>query len=359
MKRATENQKRSSSPRAEAHGVVIVDKERGPTSHDVVHRIRKALGEKRVGHAGTLDPMASGVLVVLVGEATKLSPYLTAHDKQYETIVALGEGTDTLDAEGRVVSSLPLGSELSAELLSVHAAPHPMSDNEVKAAAPRLFAAMEAERRRTSQVPPAYSAIKVGGQKSYDLAREGEEVEHAPRPVRVHSLELVPREGAGGHAHLRFRMNVSKGYYVRSFARDFAAHLGTYAHLVMLRRTRSGPFGLERAVSSDAAPADLLKALIPLDEAIALGLPTAELTPLGAKKAMDGKRLLPSDFTGAPPEMNEPFAWMDAEGRGVALGHRDGEQFRVDRGFARPPASAKASEPSLDSGVEKSSPPGK
>ncbi|HTN87108.1 MAG TPA: tRNA pseudouridine(55) synthase TruB, partial [Sorangium sp.] len=159
---------------ARPEGVLVIDKPRGPTSHDVVARLRRALGVKRIGHAGTLDPMASGVLVVLVGEATKLAPYLTAQDKRYTARVALGVGTDTLDADGDVTAAAPLPAWLDAELAALAAASGPPGDAALAALAPRIAAALDAERARRAQTPPAYSAIKVAGQRSYALARAGQ-----------------------------------------------------------------------------------------------------------------------------------------------------------------------------------------
>lgn len=336
----------------ELHGLVVIDKKPGLTSHDIVHRIRKKLGEKRIGHAGTLDPMASGVLVVLLGEATKLSAYFTAHDKHYETIVALGAATNTLDAEGEITERAELSAELRAEIQRLSAAltEGPASDAYLHSHCPVLHAALAAERARTSQIPPAFSAIKIEGRKSYDLARKGEEIEHAPRPVRVHSLELLPlpahfSSGPETSALLRFSMAVSKGYYVRSFARDFGAALPAPAHLAALRRTQSGPFTLEHAVSEDANAGELKAALIPLDQAALTGLRGIALTPSGEQRARHGKQLSRTDFCDAPPEDGESFAWLGAAGHLVAIGHHDGEAFRVQRGFTPAPSSANPSTP--------------
>ena len=173
------------------HGVLVIDKPRGPTSHDVVRRLRRALGVRAIGHAGTLDPMATGVLVVAVGEATKLVPWLTAHDKGYEATVALGIETDTLDAEGAEVRRVTPSASLCEALGA--------ADVETW---PALRAALEDERARTLQAPPAYSAIRTGGERAHARARRGERLELEPRPIVVHRLHVMgssaepPRSGS-------------------------------------------------------------------------------------------------------------------------------------------------------------------
>jgi len=219
------------------HGVLVVDKPGGMTSHDVVARARRLFGTRAVGHAGTLDPMATGVLVLLFGEACKLSAYLTGQDKTYSAGVRFGSATDSLDADGRVTEerTLPAGW-LARETLD---------------------RALAVERARTLQVPPAVSAISEGGRRAYQRVRAGETVELAPRPVRVARLELLEWSDAGVDVELE----VSKGYYVRAFARDLGATLGVPAHLGRLRRLTSGAFSLRciplaatRAPPSAVAP---------------------------------------------------------------------------------------------------------
>jgi len=215
-------------------GVLVIDKPPGVTSHDVVKRVRHALHTRRVGHAGTLDPMATGVLVVMVGEATKLAPFLTADDKSYEAMVQLGRATDTLDAEGATTAEGEL--------------PSWWHDDE--AAAVRLEAALEQERSRELQLPPVFSAIKVAGRSAHARVRAGEQVELEPRAVRVRTLQLLGRSAAQGS--VRLRLAVGKGYYVRALARDLGEALETPAHLCELRRTASGAFELSDACSVDA-----------------------------------------------------------------------------------------------------------
>jgi tRNA pseudouridine55 synthase len=328
-------------------GVLVVDKPLKLTSHDVVARARRALGTKRVGHAGTLDPMASGVLVLLAGEGTKLAPFLTAHDKRYEATVTLGAATDTLDAAGSITAEADVPGELRDQieraiaLANARDQREQVADEDLAREAPLLYQALEAERARTEQTPPAYSAIKVAGQRSYDRARAGEAIDLEPRPVRVLSLRLLPGNiDAGGDARaarpaLNLELEVSKGYYVRSFARDLGEHLGVPAHLSALRRTRSGPFRVEGAVPLSAGPEALRAALVPVERAAAESLPAARLTEVGAARARDGKPMTPADFTAPPPDTGELSAWIDPSGELVAVGLVEGSRLVIRRGFAR------------------------
>lgn len=290
---------------ASPNGVIVVDKPKGPTSHDVVMRVRKALKSRAVGHAGTLDPMATGVLVVAVGEGTKLVPWLTAADKAYDATIRLGVGTDTLDAEGQITET-----------------------RAVPALAPALLEeALAAERARTQQVPPAFSAIKIDGVRSHELARKGEAVEHDPRPVAVRRLVVVAQR----ESELDVRVEAAKGYFVRSLARDLAAALGTVGHLTSLRRVKSGAFCIEDAVALDAlTPASL----IALDAAAAKALPAATLTEDGVKAAGHGQRIMAAQMSASHEGAS---AWFDGEGRLVAIGERQADgTSRVLRGFPRP-----------------------
>lgn len=203
-------------------GVLVVDKPIGMTSHDVVQIIRRGTGIRRAGHTGTLDPRASGVLVVLIGPAVRLSEYVSASDKRYQATVRLGSTTDTYDSEGVITSSQPV-EDISEE---------------------QFVQALEQFIGEIEQVPPPYSAVKVQGRKAYEMAREGEEVELAPRKIQVYSLDLLewdPPEAV-------IDVFCSSGTYVRSLANDLGAALGCGAHLVGLRRTKSGRFTLRDAV---------------------------------------------------------------------------------------------------------------
>ena len=300
-------------------GVLVVDKPRGPTSHDVVARVRRALHTREVGHAGTLDPMATGVLVIAVGEATKLVPWLTSQSKSYEATIALGVETDSLDADGRETRRVPPNEALRAALAESRG-PH---------LAPAVRAALEVERARKTQVPPAFSAIHTEGERAHERARRGEEVELAPRVVSVHRLDLVA--SSEEPPFVAVALDVSKGYYVRSLARDLSAALGTVGHLTALRRVRSGCFVAEEALPLDTPDDELAARVEPLARVAARALPVARLTDTGARDARHGRRVTPADID-APTR--EPCAWLDGTGALVAVGELDPEGAgQVLRGF--------------------------
>ncbi len=302
-------------------GVLTFDKPGGCTSHDVVVRVRRALRTRSVGHAGTLDPMATGVLVVLVGEATKLAPWLTAHDKAYEATLALGIETDTLDAEGHEVRREALSPELRAAL---------SQSSGIAPIAPIFERALDIERQRTSQLPPAYSAIHTGGERAYALARRGDVPDLTARPVQVLRLDLA--SWTEEPASFSLSLEVSKGYYVRSLARDLAAALGTVGHLTRLRRLRSGPFALDGALAIDASAEAMRAQLEPLASAATRALPVARLTLPGIIDARHGRRVHPSAIAG--PSAG-PCAWLDPAGELVAIGEIEPDGGgRVIRGFA-------------------------
>jgi tRNA pseudouridine55 synthase len=313
-------------------GVLVVDKPQGPTSHDVVSRIRRTLRLRAVGHAGTLDPMATGVLVVAIGEATKLVPYLTAHDKAYEATVLLGVETDTLDAEGREVRRVPPSAEL-VEAIRL------LRPSEVS---PLLCTALEQERGRTLQIPPAFSAIRTEGERAFKKARRGEIVELAARPVSVLRLDLVA--AAVDPPSLTVGVEAAKGYFVRSLGRDLAEALGTVGHLTALRRTRSGCFDVAGAIGMDASADALRAAIEPLARAAARALPSVQLSEVGARDARHGRPVMPSDLEPSAPAsplpVGAPAAWFDREGQLVAVGQLEADgRGRVLRGFAGEPAS--------------------
>ena len=308
-------------PRGPApNGVLIVDKPRGPTSHDVVARVRRALSTRHVGHAGTLDPMATGVLVVAVGEGTKLVPWLTADDKAYETTVRLGIETDTLDAEGAETSRVPVPDELTDALRA-------------RAPSPLLDAAIAAERARTAQVPPAFSAIRIGGQRAHELARAGRlEVDLPARPVEVRALDVLGGR-AGDGVELDLRIASAKGYFVRSLARDLASGLGTVGHLTALRRVRSGAFVIADAIALDAVRPE---ALMSVADAAARALPVTVLDEAGARAVSFGQRVAPEQMTSPHPRAS---AWLDQASRLVAIGECGPDGWgRVLRGFPTPTA---------------------
>ncbi len=251
-------------------GLLVVDKPAGWTSHDVVGRCRRLAGTRKVGHAGTLDPMATGVLVLGVGRATRLLGHLALTDKAYDATVRLGATTVTDDAEGEVVTS----TDASA-----------VTDEAV-------VRGMSALTGPISQVPSAVSAVKVDGVRAYARVRAGEQVELAARPVVVSRFELLARRGD----ELDVAVECTSGTYVRALARDLGAALGVGAHLTALRRTRVGPFDLARARTLEQHAEHL--ALLPLEAAVAASFARRELDPDEAVALSHGKRLAPTGAEG-------------------------------------------------------------
>ena len=290
------------------HGWIILDKPVGLGSTQAVGAVKRILREAgepktRVGHGGTLDPLASGVLPIALGEATKLAGRMLDATKQYEFTVRFGEETDTLDAEGEVV-------ETSA---------HRPTREEAEAVLPRFTGAIE-------QVPPVYSALKIEGKAAYARSRAGEQVEMVARTVTVHELRLL----ASSADEATLSATVSKGTYIRSLARDIARALGTVGHVAMLRRTRAGPFGLETAISLDflanAAKARQLDgAVLPLNAALD-DIPALPVTPGQAQLLRHGQKL--AGFPAAPG-----LQLATEEGTPVALVEASADGLRVVRGF--------------------------
>jgi tRNA pseudouridine55 synthase len=264
-------------------GVLVVDKPAGPTSADVVRRVKRALGAATAGHAGTLDPGATGVLAICVDDAVKLQQWLAGGDKAYDATVAFGAATSTEDAEGEVVA---------------RGDPAPATTEAIRAALPRFVGELE-------QVPPMYSAVRVRGRRLHEAARAGEEVERAPRRVVVYALELVALEprGADGLVRARIAVRCGKGTYVRTLAADLGRALGVPAHLAALRRTEASGFGLALAVGLEEAETlgrtdrDALRARM-VSPADALGfLPAVAVEAAEARALAQGKRL-PRDAGG-------------------------------------------------------------
>ena len=250
-------------------GVLVVDKPVGMTSHDVVQAIRNGTGLRRAGHTGTLDPRASGVLVILVGPAVRLSEYVSASDKRYQAIIRLGSTTDTFDADGKFTrNNVPVN----------------VTEAEFEAVLKTFIGEIE-------QTPPPYSAVKVQGRKAYEMARQGEEVDLAPRKIQVHHLEVLE----WAPPEVVVDVHCSSGTYVRSLANDLGEKLGTGAYLVGLRRTKSGRFSLR-----DATPLRKLQEafhagnwyqfLIPAAEALA-DWPAIELSPDEVEDVRHGHRV--------------------------------------------------------------------
>ena len=279
-------------------GLVVVDKPAGITSHDVVARVRRLAGTRKVGHAGTLDPMATGVLVIGINRATRLLGHLLLTDKAYEATVRLGASTSTDDAEGEL-----LGSSSTDEV----------TEEAVRAG----LAAMVGE---IDQVPSAVSAIKVDGKRAYERVRAGEDVQLAARRVRIESIEVGRIGSVDGFVDVDISVRCSSGTYIRSIARDLGDELGVGGHLTALRRTAVGEFGIETASTLDEL-ADEFE-LIDIADAARSTFPTYELDDIQAAMVRVGKKLpidLPSDG---------PVAVFAPTGEFLALYERGGDLAR-------------------------------
>lgn len=292
------------------HGVLVVDKPPGMSSAAAVEKVKRALRAERAGHGGTLDPLATGVLPVCLGAATKLAQYLLADDKAYEAVGVLGVETDTLDRTGRETARRDV------------------------AVTEQALRAVLARRLGTQlQTPPMYSAIKQGGRRLYDLARAGEEVERAPREIRIDRLDLVAFEPP----HFTIAIACSKGTYVRSLVADIGTELGCGAHMAELRRTRSGRFAIADAVTlaqvtSGAIAGELARHLVTLVDAT--DLPRIEIDDALVHLVRSGVQV---------PATTVPCAGMDRfllvrRGDLVAIAHVEHERLHYDRGFLPPPA---------------------
>ena len=283
---------------AVAPGLVIVDKPAGMTSHDVVGRCRRIFGTRKVGHAGTLDPMATGVLVIGIERATKLLGLLIATDKSYSGTVRLGQTTSTEDAEGEVLQSIP--------------ADH-VTDTEIAAAVAALLGDID-------QVPSAVSAIKVDGQRAYKLAREGKPLELAPRRVRIARFDVRAVRREGSFVDVDVEVDCSSGTYIRALARDVGATLGVGGHLTALRRTRVGSYGLDEARTLEEL-ADTPQLSYSLDEACLLGFPRRDLSAEEAEEARHGRTLNSAGLSGV-------YAATGPDGQVIALLSDDGPRTR-------------------------------
>lgn len=281
-------------------GWLVVDKPAGMTSTAVVNKVRWAMDAKKAGHAGTLDPEATGVLAVALGEATKTVPYITDALKAYTFTVRLGQATNTDDAEGEVIAQSDA---------------RPSDDDIKQALTPFLGDIM--------QVPPKFSAVKIDGQRAYKLARDGEEVELSARPLWVEELILVDRPDED---HVMLEMTCGKGGYVRSIARDLGAALGCHGHVKVLRRVWSGPFEVDDGLSIEkidemAKTTALDDYLHPLETGLA-DLPELKCTPEGATRLRNGN---PGMVLASDVEYGDE-AWASLDGKAVAVGiYKSGE----------------------------------
>jgi tRNA pseudouridine55 synthase len=279
----------------QAAGLVVVDKPAGITSHDVVSRVRRLAGTRKVGHAGTLDPMATGVLVLGVGRATRLLGHLLVTDKAYDATVRLGESTTTDDAEGEPVA---------------RASTETVTEAHVRAA----LAAMVGE---VDQVPSAVSAIKVDGKRAYARVRSGEQVELAARRVRIDTIDVHAVRGAD----VDISVSCSSGTYIRAIARDLGDALGVGGHLVALRRTAVGPYRIEDAHTLEELADDF--AVLPIAEAARAAFPTLVLDDDQATDVRFGRKLTLQLPAGGP------VALLTGDGEFLALYEQSGEQARA------------------------------
>jgi len=282
-------------------GLILVDKPAGWTSHDVVSYLRGALREKRTGHTGTLDPAATGLLLVLVGKATRLARYYEQDDKEYRAVMSLGSETDTQDAEGKVIKECPV-PELTRESVE------------------SVFAKFTGE---ISQTPPMYSAVKRNGRPLYAHARAGVEVEVSPRKVFIRGIGFVEMEGP----LVTFDTRCSKGTYIRTLCKDMGEALGSCAHLLTLRRVSVGGYKVEDAVSIEGKPSgdDIIKYLTPLDK-ILPGLPSAVVNGPAARRVRDGRA--PAREEAVMPDAlpaGAPLRVFDEDGNLLAMAESTGE----------------------------------
>lgn len=295
-------------------GWLVVDKPAGLTSTAVVNKVRWAMDAKKAGHAGTLDPEATGVLAVALGEATKTVPYITDALKAYTFTVRLGQATNTDDAEGEVIA-----------------------ESDARPTDEQIKEALQPFLGEIMQVPPKFSAVKIDGQRAYKLARDGEEVELSARPLWVEELILLDRPDPD---HVVLEMTCGKGGYVRSIARDLGAALGCHGHVKVLRRIWSGPFEAEDGISLEridelAKTPDLDQFLRPLEEGLA-DLPELKCTPQGAVRLRNGN---PGMVMASDVEYGEE-AWASLDGQAVAVGTYKSGELHPSRVFNQPATPA-------------------
>ncbi len=325
-------------------GALIIDKPAGMTSHDVVARVRKTIGERRVGHTGTLDPFATGMLVLLLGRATRLAQFLSSAEKEYQAVIRLGYATDTGDATGTWVSTnateelssaAPLstvrrgGGREASDASQPRPGSHPTREEGQLPSIRQVEASMSSLRGEIEQVPPMYSAKKIGGRKLYELARRGEVVERTPVRVTIHALEFLSHGGEllkqndDGSADLHVRIVCSAGTYIRTLAEDLGKKLGLGAHLAELRRTRVGQFSIKDALTFDelttiAESGSLPSKVLSLDVALS-HLPELTLAGDEIRCAINGMDLNidehgPDWNTGQPVRLRRPSSELVAVG---------------------------------------------
>ncbi len=284
-------------------GFLVVDKPSGITSNALVGKVRRATGIKKVGHAGTLDPMATGVVVVAVGPVTRLIRFIQDQPKEYRAVAQFGVATDTLDADGAVLSREPMS----------------FTPEELEEVCARFVGVIH-------QIPPMVSALKREGRRLYELAREGTVVEREARPVEVHELEILSA-GAGPYPEVEFRVVCGKGTYVRSLADDMAAALGGSAHLVSLRRTRTGSLTIdEHGVKADDLDEWRDRLLTPTEALV--DLPFVVVGPETAEGVRHGLRFVRGELEDVPEDT--PVGVLDQKGDLIAVYRRVGAQARPE-----------------------------
>ena len=279
-------------------GLVIVDKPGGVTSHDVVGRCRRIFGTRKVGHAGTLDPMATGVLVIGIERATKILGLLTVTDKSYAATIRLGQTTSTEDAEGELLQTVSAAGVTEGAIEQ----------------------AVTALRGDLDQIPSSVSAIKVDGQRAYKLAREGQTVELAPRRVRINRFDVLAVRHHDGLVDVDVEVDCSSGTYIRALARDVGSALRVGGHLTALRRTAVGRFGLDEARTLDEL-ADSPRLSYSLDEACLLAFPRRDLTTDEAEDTRHGRALKPAEIEGI-------YAAAAPDGQVIALLRDEAERTK-------------------------------
>lgn len=286
-------------------GFLCIDKPAGPTSFAIVKKIRHALSIPRIGHSGTLDPLATGLMIIALGKATRLLPYLPAEPKRYDFGLTFGSATETLDSAGKVTAD---GGRV------------PSSD-EISAVLPKFLG-------KQAQVPPRFSAVKIGGERAYALARRNEEFEPAPKQIEIHALTLTEYDES--RAEARLTVTCSSGTYVRSLARDIAAALGTLGFASLVRRTAVGLFTVKDAVGIDTPPDDLSKRIISINEAFK-NFPSIVLSPQQRQNTLHGREV----SLNASGRDSMPLFGYDTAGALVAVfTRRAGGIFHPERVFS-------------------------
>lgn len=303
-------------------GCFIIDKPAGLTSHDVVARVRKIVSERRVGHTGTLDPFATGVLVVLIGRATRLAQFLSGAEKEYEAVIRLGFFTDTGDLTGNRLVNFTAETQRAQSLRREE-----------------IETALAALRGEIEQTPPMYSAKKVAGRKLYELARRGEEIERKPVGVNVSEFAAITHNGAllndndDGTRDLKVRVVCSAGTYIRTLAEDFGKQLGVGAHVAELRRTRAGQFEIEDAITldrlSELAQSESIEQMLISPDAALSSLPALQLGVYTARRVGQGIDVQVEDASASHWPNGQLVRLRNDDGQLIAVGIYDGERRTV------------------------------